>query len=205
MDALAASRFLSLFVIAILGVLGQIGVAPVGLPALPAESLSHGWERFYSPIRELGFLAVFLAGIITAMSQYKNEATPGALPLTPLAVILYLALPHFLPDNSGAGVIAVFLLLCLFAIVLATVADIQPEAPGRPAYIPALGFVLALVMYLGSLGLAVSIPGNLLGADLPSVRWGIELLAVLVVPGFLVFTPVFKAIWTRPETGFWFR
>ena len=205
MDALAASRFLSLFVIAILGVLGQIGVAPVGLPALPPEALSHGWERFYSPIREFGFLAVFLAGIIIALSQYKNETSPGTLLLTPIAVVLYLALPHFLPEDLAAGVVAVFLLLCLFAIVLGTLADIQPETPGRPAYISALGFVLALVMYLGSLGAAVSIPGALLGEELTSVRWGVELLAVLVVPAFLIFTPLFKAIWTSPETGFWFR
>ena len=207
MASLGAARFLSLLIIALLGVLGQIGVAPLGLPPLPADSLAHGWERFYSPVREVYFLAAFLGAIAVCLLQYKDETTPGTLVLTPLSVAMYLALPSLakmLPADLGAGIPALFLLVTLIAIILSSLADIRPDEPGRPAYYTALGFIIALVMYLGSLGLAVSIPDTLLGNNLPSIRWGIELLAVLVVPAFLIFTPMAKALWTRPPSGFWF-
>ena len=207
MESLGAARSLSLLLIALLGVLGQIGVAPLGLPPLPADSLSHGWERFYSPVREVGFLAVFLSAIAVSLLQYKAETTPGTLVLTPLAVAMYLALPslsRMLPEDLGAGILALFLFVTLIAIILSVLADIRPEEPGRPAYYTALGFIIALVMYLGSLGFAVSIPDTLLGDELPKVRWGTELLAVLVVPAFLIFTPMAKTLWNRPPRGFWF-
>ena len=153
----------------------------------------------------MGFLALFLAAIVIALQQYKDGVTPGTLLLTPFAVVFYLMLPDFLPSGLGPGIVVLLMLGSLFAIVAAVLVDMQPEEPGRPAFHTALGYILALVMYLGSLTTAVGIPASLLGNDVPAIRWGIELLSVLIVPAFLVFTPLFKAVWNRPASGFWFR
>ena len=205
MSSLGFARFAALFIIAVLGLAGQVAVAPVGLPDLPADTLAHGWERFYSPVREVGFLALFLAAIVIALQQYKDGVTPGTLLLTPFAVVFYLMLPDFLPSGLGPGIVVLLMLGSLFAIVAAVLVDMQPEEPGRPAFHTALGYILALVMYLGSLTTAAGIPASLLGNNVPAIRWGIELLSVLIVPAFLVFTPLFKAVWNRPASGFWFR
>ena len=50
MSSLGFGRFAALFIIAMLGLAGQVAVAPVGLPDLPADTLANGWERFYSPV-----------------------------------------------------------------------------------------------------------------------------------------------------------
>ena len=140
MSSLGFARFAALFIIAVLGLAGQVAVAPVGLPDLPADALAHGWERFYSPVREVGFLALFLAAIVIALQQYKDGVTPGTLLLTPFAVVFYLMLPDFLPSGLGPGIVVLLMLGSLFAIVAAVLVDMQPEEPGRPAFHTALGY-----------------------------------------------------------------
>ena len=109
-----------------------------------------------------------------------------------------------LPSTLNAGAGAVLLLGTQFAIVYAAMNDIQPEEPGRPSYVTALGYLIALVIYLGSFPAAVAVPDAVLGTELPAVGWGAELLAVLVVPAFLIFCPALKGAWHRPARGFWF-
>ena len=135
MSSLGFARFAALFIIAVLGLAGQVAVAPVGLPELPADALAHGWERFYSPVREVGFLALFLAAIVIGLQQYKDGVTPGTLLLTPFAVVFYLMLPDFFPAGLGPGIVVLLMLGALFAIVAAVLVDMQPEER-RPAGVP---------------------------------------------------------------------
>ena len=91
----APARPTSLVLIACLGVLVEISVAPYGLPALP-DSLTHDWDRFYSPFtREAGFLGVLIGALATALLQYKERIQTGPhLVLAPLSVGVYLTLPQ---------------------------------------------------------------------------------------------------------------
>ena len=203
--SIGSIRVLSLLVVALTGVLMEVAVPPLGLPPLP-DTLSHGWDRFYSPFtREVGFIGALLGALAIALTQYKERVQDAlTLVLTPLSVGLYLSLPHLLPDSLGPAVGTVFLLASQFTILLAVIADMQPEEPGRPSYVTALGFLIALVMYLGSFPAAAGVPYAILGSDLPAVGWGSELLALLVLPSFLIFCPLFKGVWHRPPRGFWF-
>ena len=203
--SLGSMRVLSLLVVALLGVLVEISVPPFGLPSLP-ETLSQGWDRFYSPFtREVGFIGALLSALALALTQYK-ERVQESLPLilTPITVGIYLSLPHLLPTGIAPGIGAVFLLASQLAIVLAVLSDLQPEQPGRPSYVTALGFLIALVMYLGAFPTAAGVPYAILGTEMPAAGWGGELMAVLVLPAFLIFGPMFKGIWHRPPRGFWF-
>ena len=212
MVSLGAARSLSLLVIALLGVLGQVAVAtPTGpdrgifLPDLGEVSLvSEHWSYFYFAVREVMVLVAIMGVLATAVLQYRDEPAKGCLVLSPFAVLAYLALPAFLPADLGP-VGALLVMAALFAVALGAWVDLQPEEHGRPAYYSALGVVLALVMYVGNMERAIAVPGLVIGteAGLDQIRWGLELLAVLIAPAALTALPALKLAWNRSSRGFW--
>ena len=203
--SLGNARVFSLIIVAFLGVMVQILTAPFGLPA-PPDTLAHGWDRFYTPLtQEAGFLGSLVGAIAVALLQYKEEVHQDEgfpLPLTPLCVAAYLLLPDLLPGQSAIGMI--FLLGSQFAILVSIMLDMQPQLPGRQPYIMAVGYLIGLVLYMSSFTTAAAIPQSLLDPNQPALTWGTELLAVLVVPAFLIFAPTLKGAWHRPSQGFWF-
>ena len=214
MVSLGGARSLSLLMVALLGVLGQVAVAtPTGpdrgifLPDLGDVSLvSVHWSYFYIAVREVMIVVAIVGVLATALLQYREEVAPGCLVLSPFAVLAYLALPVFLPADLGP-VGALLVMAALLAIGLGAWVDLQPEAHGRPAFYSALGVILALVMYVGNMETAISVPGLVIGteAGMDQVRWGMELLAVLIVPAALTALPSLKVAWNRADRGWWWR
>ena len=174
------------------------------LPELGEASLvSEHWTPLYNGMREILIVVAILGVLVTAVLQYRDETASGALVIAPFAVLAYLALPVFLPDGQNGALGALLCLACLLAIALGTWADLQPDAYGRPPYYSALGVILAMVMYVGQLDTAVSVPGQVIGDDasMIQVRWGMELLAVIVAPAALVGLPALKLAWNRSPQG----
>ncbi len=205
MLSLGMVRCVILLVIALLGVLGRMAAPDTGaaLPDLSGQPLVREWGLFYSAVRQTGILAAIVAVLAACVQQCREEVAPGTLVLAPLAVLAYLALPAVLPADSGA-MGALLAMMALLAICLGAWADLQPDDPGRPAFYSALGVVLALVVYVGGLEQAVSVPSLVMGANAdPRALWGLELLAVLVVPAALTLLPGFKLAWHRPARGLW--
>lgn len=203
--SLGSFRVLSLLVIAFIGVMVEVAAPPFGLPELP-DTLTQGWDRFYTPMsQEAGFLGAVFGALATALLQYKENIQGGfTLILTPISVVLYLSLPNLLPATLDPGAGGVFLLVSQIGILFAVLSDMQPDEPGRPSYLTALGYLIGLVMYLAAFPTAVQVPSAVLGTGDSHLAWGAELLAVLVVPAFLIFAPTLKGIWHRPAQGFWF-
>ena len=128
--SIGSARVLSMFVVAFLGVMVQILTAPFGLPEPPPDSLTHGWDRFYTPLtQEAGFLGALAGAFAVALLQYKEEVHEDGfpIPLTPLCVVLYLSLPAILPAQHAAG--AYFLLAIQFGILVSIMLDTQPQMP----------------------------------------------------------------------------
>ena len=175
------------------------------LPELDETALvSEHWGFFYGVVREVMLLVAIIGVLVTALMQYRDRTAGGCLVLTPIAVLAYLALPVLLPEGQEElGALLVF--ACLLAIGLGVWADLQPEDYGRPAYYSALGVTLAMVIYMGDLGRAVSVPVRVIGDDasMDQIRWGLELLAILVAPAALVALPTLKLAWNRSQRGLW--
>ena len=205
MVSLGMVRCVSLLVIALLGVLGRVAAPDTGgvLPGLEGQTLVREWGLLYSAVRQVGVLAAIAAVLVACVQQVREEVAPGTLVLAPLAVLAYLALPAALPADSGA-LGALLVMMALFAVCLGAWTDLQPDAPGRPAFYSALGVVLAMVVYVGGLERAVAVPSLVMGAGAdPRALWGLELLAVLVVPAALTVLPGLKLAWHRPDRGLW--
>ena len=206
MVSLGMVRCLTLALIALLGLLGQV-VVPSSGPELPSagEALVEEWGLFYEVVREAGLLAALLGVVVACLQQVREETAPGTLVLTPLAVLAYLALPAVLPGDLGL-LGALLSMAALLTISLGAWADLQPDHPGRPAYYSALGLVLAMVIYVGGLETAVGVPTAVMGSGADArVQWALELLALLVAPAALLLTPALKLVWQRPEAGPWWR
>ena len=205
MVSLGMVRCVSLLVIALLGVLGRVAAPDTGgvLPDLEGQALVEEWGLLYSAVRQAGVLAAIAAVLAACVQQVREEVAPGTLVLAPLAVFAYLALPAALPADSGA-LGALLVMMALFAVCLGAWTDLQPDEPGRPAFYSALGVVLAMVVYVGGLERAVAVPSLVMGAGAdPRALWGLELLAVLVVPAALTILPGLKLAWHRPDHGLW--
>ena len=205
MLSLGAARCVSLFVIALLGVLGRAFApeADGSLPDLADQPLIEEWGMLYDVVRQFCILGAIAAVLAACVQQVREEVDPCTLVLVPIAVLVYLALLEILPEDSGyTG--SLLVMAGLLAICLGAWADLQPEERGRPAYYSALGMVLAMVIYVGGMEQAAAVPGLVMGeAPDPRVRWGLELLAVLVVPVTLTFLPGLKLAWQRPARGAW--
>lgn len=206
MISLGLVRCVTLMMVALLGILGQVVTDTTGpaLPDIPQSSLvSDSWGMLYGAAREAGVLAAILAVIVTCVQQVREQTAPGSLVLAPVFVLAYLAMPAVLPDDLGV-LGALLVLFALLAICLGCWADLQPDHPGRPAYYSALGLVLATVIYVGALDTAVGVPALVMGPGVDQrVQWALELLALLVAPAALLITPGLKLVWQRPSQGAW--
>ncbi len=203
--SLGMGRCVTLFIIALLGVLGRMVAPETGgaLPDLEGQPLVSEWGLLYSAVRQAGILAAIVGVLVACAMQNREEVAGGTLVLAPLAVLAYLALPAVLPPDSGA-LGALLAMMALFAVCLGTWTDLQPDDYGRPAFYSALGVVLALVVYVGGLEQAAAVPRLVMGADAdPRALWGLELLAVLVVPAALTILPGLKLAWNRAPSGAW--
>ena len=216
MVSLGAVRSVSILFIALLGVLGQVVPPPdlanpadtpqYLLPELDAAALSlvsEHWTPLYNAMRELLIVVAILGVLVTAALQYRDETASGALVITPFAVLAYLALPVFLPAGTNGALGALLCMAALLAIAVGAWADLQPDAYGRPPFYSALGVILAMVMYVGQLDAAVAVPGQVIGLDssMHQVRWGMELLAIMVAPASLTALPALKLAWQRAPQG----
>ena len=199
MISLGAVRCVSLFVIALLGVLGRLVTPDTGaaLPDLADQPLIEEWGMLYSAVREAGVLAAVVAVLAACAMQIPDEVAPATLVLTPLAVLAYLAMPAVLPPDLGS-LGALLVMMCLLAVCLGAWTDLQPDERGRPAFYSALGVVLALVVYVGGMEQAAAVPGLIMGdgAD-PRIQWALELLAVIAAPAALTILPGLKLAWHR--------
>lgn len=214
MVSLGSVRAVSLLFIALLGVLGQVVPPPeLGsdtpqhlLPELDAEALSlvsEHWTPLYNGMRDMLIVVAIIGVLVTAALQYRDETATGSLVITPFAVLAYLALPLFLPDGVSGPLGALLCLAALLAIAIGAWADLQPDAYGRPPYYSALGVMLAMVIYVGQLSTAAAVPGQVIGVDpsMHQVRWGMELLAIMLAPAALTCLPALKLAWQRAPGG----
>ena len=216
MMSLGAVRAISLMFIAMLAVLGQVVPPPelassadtpeYLLPELDGEALSlvsETWTPLYNTARNIFVLCAIIGVLVTGALQYRDDTAPGTFGVAPFAVLAYLALGAFGADHLSGALGALLVLACLLAICLGTWADLQPETYGRPAYYSALGVILAMVMYVGQMEAVAAVPGQVIGADpsMHKVRWGMELLSILVAPAALTILPALKLAWNRAPKG----